>query len=291
MSALTPTLKTYFILTKPGIIFGNLVTAIAGFALASKGSLDFPLLLVTLAGLSLIIASACVFNNYIDRDLDEKMQRTKNRPLAKRLISTKNALVFATFLSLFGTILLALFTNLLTVVIALLGLSVYLFLYSSLKYHTSHATLIGSIAGATPPVVGYTAVSHTLDIGAFVLFAMIALWQMPHFFAIALYRLDDYAAASLPVLPIKRGVQATKIQMMSYIIAFIGASSLLTGFGYTKFPYLIVTSLLGFTWLWLCVKGFSCDNDQVWARKMFLFSLVVVVGVSIAIFWGNKYRI
>lgn len=276
-------LKSYLMLTKPGIIFGNAVTAIGGFALASRSHFDVPLFFAMLEGLCLIVAAGCVFNNYIDREKDEKMARTKNRALAKGLISPRNALLFGIALGLFGAYLLASFTNLATVSAALLGLLVYVFWYSFAKYRTVHGTLIGSIAGAIPPVVGYCAVTGRLDAAAVILFAIIVLWQMPHFYAIAIYRMQDYAAASIPVLPIVKGLRATKVQMILYIIAFITASAMLTALGYTGNGFLIVASLLGAAWLWLGIKGFKCASDKMWARKMFIFSLVVVMVQSIMI--------
>lgn len=276
-------LKNYIALTKPGIIFGNTVTAIGGFMLASKGNIDWMLFFATLLGLSLIIASACVFNNYIDRHLDEKMSRTKLRPLVTGVISRRNALIFGLILGLAGTAVLSFDTNALTVFLALFGLFVYVMVYSLSKPVTKYGTLIGSIAGAMPPVVGYCAVSNCFDLGAFIIFMIVALWQMPHFFAIAMYRLSDYEAASIPVLPIEEGIKATKIQMLFYIIFFILSTFALTYFGYTGYLYLSAAALLGFTWLYLSIKGFGAKNDTVWARKMFLFSLVTVMGLCLMI--------
>ena len=244
-------IKTYFMLTKPGIIFGNAITAAGGFILASKAQVDPWLFLATLMGLSLLIASACVFNNYIDRNIDKMMQRTKNRALVIGAISLKKAIVFAVFLGLFGILLLMLYTNLLTTIIALSGFFIYVILYSLSKYRSSYATVIGSISGGVPPVVGYCAVVDRFDIGACLLFMIVALWQMPHFFAIAMYRLDDYVAASIPVLPVKRGVYITKIHMLLYIIAFLIPVCMLTILGYTGYAYLIVVGLLGVSWLLL----------------------------------------
>jgi heme o synthase len=268
----------YYLLTKPGIILGNLITLAAGLLLASTGPLNFWLLFATLAGLAFIIASACVFNNYIDREVDKKMVRTQNRPMAKKLISGRNAILFALLLGFLGNIILLLYTNLLTLAIANFGFFVYVLLYSLWKGRTIFGTAIGSIAGAVPPVVGYCAVSDALDMGALILFAIMVLWQMPHFFSIAIYRIDDYAAASLPVLPVKKGMHTTKIHMLLYIIAFIFAAAMLTLFGYMGYTYLAIAALLGVTWLLLCLKGFKSSNDQLWARKMFRHSLLVVVG-------------
>jgi len=277
------TLYSYLMLTKPGIIFGNAITAISGFALASKGHFDLSLFLATLQGLCLIIAAGCVFNNYIDRTNDVKMARTRARALPQGLITPTNALCFGIALALLGTYLLATYTNPLALGAALLGLFVYVFWYSFAKYRTVHGTLIGSIAGATPPLVGYCAASNHLNGAALLLFALIVLWQMPHFYAIAIYRIQDYAKASIPVLPLVKGMRATKIQMLLYIVAFGVVSCLLPILGYTTYIFLAVATSLNVAWLLLSMKGFKCTNDQMWARKMFLFSLIVVTLQSIAI--------
>ncbi len=276
-------IRTYYLLTKPGIIMGNLITTVGGFALASRGHIDPWLFLATLTGLGLIIASACVFNNYIDREADRKMARTKHRALAKGLISGPKALFFALFMGLMGLLVLSFFTNFLAVLVAAIGFFIYVGLYSLWKYRTTYATLVGSIAGAIPPVVGYCAVSHTFDFGAALLFMILVFWQMPHFFAIALYRLNDYAAASIPVLPLQRGNYATKVQMLLYVIAFAIATLLLIAFGYTGVAYLISTLVLSAAWIYLSIQGFRTKNDQLWARQMFRLSLVIITILCIMI--------
>jgi heme o synthase len=276
-------LRLYYTLTKPGIVMGNAITAASGFILASKGNVLILPLFTMLMGLSFIMASACVFNNYIDRFVDEKMARTKNRALVRGLIPVKNALVFATFLGVFGTLILALSTNLLTVFVAIGGFIVYLALYSVCKYHTTLGTVIGSISGAVPPLAGYLAAANHFDAGSLILFFIVALWQMPHFFAIALYRLDEYLTASIPVLPAKKGAYITKIHMLLYIIAFTIAASMLTFFGYTGYFCLATACSLGLLWLWQCIKGFKCANDKLWGRQMFLNSLAVITLLSLAI--------
>ncbi len=277
------TARHYSLLTKPGIIFGNVVTTAGGFALASKGSFNLWLFLATLVGITLVIASACVFNNYIDRHADKKMSRTKNRPLVLGLISTKAALFFGVLLGLMGTACLFLFVNVLATALALAGFLVYVLFYSFSKYYSIHGTLIGSISGALPPLVGYCAASSQFDLAAIILFVTVALWQMPHFFAIGIFRLDDYKAAGIPILPIKRGMRATKIQMILYIIGFALSASLLTFFGYTGYGFLIVTALLSLCWLILAFQGLKAANDEIWARRMFKFSLIVILGVCFAI--------
>lgn len=286
-SGKTNMIKTYFSLTKPGIIMGNAITAAGGFALASQGPFDYRLFLATLIGLSFIIASACVLNNYIDSTIDKKMERTKNRALAKGLISAKKALIFAVFLGLFGILVLSAYDNLLAVLVAASGFSVYVLWYSFWKYRSSYATMIGSIAGAVPPVVGYCAVSSRFDGGALILFMIVALWQMPHFFAIAMYRLDDYINASIPVFPATNGMHATKIHMLIYIIAFIIATCMLTLFGFMGYVYLAIACVLGLSWLWLCIRGFTSCDDKLWARKMFILSLVVITVFCLTVIVGR----
>lgn len=273
----------YYLLTKPGIILGNLLTVGAGFLLASKGVINIWLFFATMMGLTFTMASACVFNNFIDRPIDEKMERTKNRALVTGLISGPNAIFFAVCLGIIGNVILVLYTNFLTVVVADVGFFVYVILYSLWKYRTIYATAIGSIAGAVPPVVGYCAASNRFDLGALILFTMMVLWQMPHFFSIAMLHFDDYSAAGIPVLPVKKGVLRTKIHMVVYILGFILAAVMLTLFHYTGYLYLTVVTSIGFLWFLLCVKGFSSDNDQLWGRHMFRLSLVLIIAMCFVI--------
>jgi protoheme IX farnesyltransferase len=249
----------------------------------SKGSFDAALFFATCVGLALVMASACVWNNYIDRDLDKKMSRTQNRPLVLGLIKERSAILFALFLGILGAAILHLATNKISLLIAAAGFFIYVVIYSLWKCRTLYATAIGSLAGAVPPLVGYTAVSQKLDLGAFLFFAIMVLWQMPHFFAIALSRLDDYTRAGIPVLPIKKGIFRTKIHILLYILGFIFATSLLTAFNYTGSLFLIAAGVSGLIWLWLALKGFQSDDVQLWGRQMFLASLWVITAVCLSI--------
>lgn len=271
----------YYLLTKPGIILGNLVTLAAGFFLASRGNVNIGLFLATLLGLTFIIASACVFNNYIDRHLDKKMKRTANRALVTGVISGRNAIFFGVLLEIIGNIILFYYTNLLTMFVAAVGFFVYVVIYSIWKSRTIYGTAIGSVAGAVPPVAGYCAVSNNFDLGALILFSMLVLWQMPHFFAIAAYHATDYTAAKIPVLPIIKGMFRAKVHMTLYIAAFILTAGLLTYFNYTGYVYLAVTLVIGLAWLALCLKGFKSDNDALWGKQMFQLSLVLITAISL----------
>lgn len=266
----------YYLLTKPKILLGNLVTVAAGFILGSGGNIHFMLFLYTLLGITFVMASACVFNNYIDCPLDKKMNRTKNRALVTGLITGPNALLFGTILGFLGLLILAVFTNLLTVAIAAIGFFVYVVLYSFWKGKTIYGTAIGSIAGAVPPVIGYCAASGRFDAAAIILFAMLILWQMPHFFAIALQHVEDYKRANIPALPVIKGALETKIRILLYIMAFIPLTMALTFFGYTGIIYLIVVPTVSIAWMILGIKGFKTTNDQKWGKQMFHFSLLVI---------------
>ncbi len=280
-------IKDYYRLTKPGIIYGNAITAIAGFLLASKGSVDIERLIAMLIGISLVVASACVFNNYLDRDIDALMARTKNRALVQGRISSASAIIYGAILGLLGIAILILHTNLLAAGIGFFGFIVYIVLYTPLKRTSVYGTIVGAMAGAVPPVAGYCAVTGQIDTAAILLFVIMTLWQMPHFFGIGVYRLKDYAAASIPILPVVYGVRRAKIHVVLYIIAFTMAALSLTYFGYTGYVYLGIMGLLCLTWLALAITGFGAQDDTKWGRRVFLFSLVMILAWSVLISFGR----
>ncbi|HSX28593.1 MAG TPA: heme o synthase [Candidatus Saccharimonadales bacterium] len=280
-------LKLYYQLTKPGIIYANVMTAAAGFLLAAKGHIDVGLLLATLAGTSLVIASACVYNNFIDRKIDRKMSRTKQRALVQGLISGPAALAYASLLGVIGFAFLVFLVNMRVAVIGLIGFVDYLALYGFSKRHSVYGTLVGSISGAAPIAAGYVAVTNRIDGGAMLLYLSMVLWQMPHFYAIAMYRLKDYAAAGIPVLPIAQGMRMARIQILAYIVAFVIATSLLTVFGYTGVIFLVVVAATGLGWLWVGIRQFKVLEEHMWGRKMFLRSLVVLLLFSAMLSIGS----
>lgn len=275
-------LNNYIQITKPGIVLGNLVSVAGGFFLASKNTISWMLFLDVAFAVSLIVASGCVFNNIIDRDIDRVMTRTRSRALANESISIHSSFIYASALGFIGLLLLHLKTNIVAVAVALVGFIIYVGLYSlHLKRNSVHGTLVGSIAGAAPPVIGYCAVSQQFDSGAALLLLLFSLWQMPHAFAIAIFRLKDYRAAAIPVLPVKRGIKTTKHQILFFTLAFILTNTSLTFTGYTGPWYLAITSMVGCYWLYLAWSGFTAKNDEKWARKIFSFSIVTVVTLSI----------
>ncbi|MDB5163756.1 MAG: Protoheme farnesyltransferase [Candidatus Saccharibacteria bacterium] len=279
--------KTYYALTKPGIIYGNLLTATAGFLLASAHGVQFGLLLATLAGTALVIAAGCVTNNFTDRELDKKMKRTSERALVLKTISATSALIYAGVLGIAGLTILALLTNWLVVLIGLIGFIDYVVFYALAKRTSEHGTLVGSISGATPILAGYVAASGRLDVGAWLVFLILAAWQMPHFYSIAMYRRDEYKAAGVPVLSVVKGMQVAKNQTLLYIVVFTVAASLLTVYGYTGYLYLTVVLALGVYWLAKGLKTYS-TNPAKWGRQMFLFSLVVLLVTCVMLSVGSR---
>lgn len=275
--------RLYYQLTKPGIIYGNLLTSFAGFFLASAGAVHLLLLVTTLVGISLVIAAACVFNNIIDQGIDTKMQRTQKRALVTGRISKKAALLYGAALGIIGFLVLVIMVNTVTFLLGIIAMLVYVVLYGWGKRKSVHGTLIGSISGALPPVAGYTAVRGSFDSGALLLFLILTLWQMPHFYAIATYRLQEYKKAGIPVLPVVKGIFATKIQILVYAIAFLIPLVALTYFGYTGWVYLVVMLSLGIFWVWKGVWGFWAKDASTWARKMFFLSLIIITAFSIII--------
>ncbi|WP_161866549.1 heme o synthase [Pseudomonas yangonensis] len=275
-------LKQYLNLAKPGIVFGNLISVTGGFFLASRGDANLALYFATALGVSLVIASGCVFNNYIDRDIDQKMERTRNRVLAQGLVSPVHAIVYACVLGVAGVAVLYAATNTLAVILVLMGFVVYVGLYSLwLKRGSVYGTLVGSLSGAAPPVVGYCAVSNEFDAGAAILLLIFSLWQMPHSYAIAIFRFNDYQAANIPVLPVIKGISAAKRQIVLYIAAFVVATLMLTLSGYAGYSYFVVAALSGAYWLWMGVSGYKAADDRVWARKLFTFSIISITMLSV----------
>ena len=269
--------QAYYRLTKPGIIYGNALMAIAGYFFGAAGSPSVTVFLPMLIGISAVIASACVYNNIIDRDIDAKMERTKERAMPTGRIPRVDALLFASFLLLVGLVLLVLGTNALTAFVALMGHLAYVVLYGYAKRKTVHGTLIGTLSGSTPPVIGYAAATGTLDVTALLLFVVLAAWQMPHFFAIAIFRRDDYRRANIPVLPVVSGVEATKRQIILYVVVFIISCVLLGLFSSLSLLSTLILVLLGAYWLLLCLNQVEDEPIELWAGRQFGWSLKLLL--------------
>lgn len=276
-------LKKYLQLTKPGVMLGNLLTTAAGFLLAANGNIDWKLFAATNLGTALVISSACVINNFLDQDIDAKMNRTKKRPIVTGDIPPFNALIFGISLGLAGTAVLAVYTHFLVVIIGIVGFVDYVWLYGALsKRRSIHGTLVGSVSGAIPILAGYVAATGTIDMGGAILFATLFLWQMPEFYSIAIYRRKEYATANVPVITVIKGVEHTKKLIIAYVVGFVFTSLTLSPLGYTGYTYFIVMSGLGAYWLLLSFKAFK-SNSENWARRMFRFSLIILLAFCLLI--------
>lgn len=266
---------------------GNAITMSGGYFLAA--SLDpYHFIvwqwLITLLGMALVIASGCVFNNFLDQDIDKLMERTQNRVIPRGELSGPVSLVYAGFLGLAGLLTLKLIANSLTVFIAIVGLVVYVIAYSLwLKRTSVYATLIGGIAGAVPPVVGYVALTNQIDLAAVSLFLILFFWQMPHSYAIAIFRLRDYQAAAIPVLPVVKDLRYTQIVMIIYSILFAVATLLPYFLGYKGWVYLIIVSVLAVIWLFKALAGFWSHDVTRWARRLFALSILHITLLCLAL--------
>jgi protoheme IX farnesyltransferase len=251
------------------------LTAIGGFFLAAQGSIHFGTLFALLVGMVGVIGAACVFNNYYDRDIDRRMVRTSKRATVQGTIRTPALMTYGLAMLLSGTAVLLAWTNLLTVSLGLLGFVSYVVWYTPAKHRTKYATLIGTVPGAIPPVAGYTAAVDHLDLACALLFVILVCWQMPHFYAIAIHRLDEYKAARVPVWPATNGVESTRQQMIFFMAAFVASCAALTVFGYSGYVFLVAMVLAGGYWAYVCITGWPTSNTTTWAKKVFLLSLPI----------------
>lgn len=259
---------------KPGIIFSNLITTFGGFWIASRWDIDWLLMVYTLIGTMLVMASGCVLNNYLDRDMDVKMKRTQNRVLPTGVMTPNMVLIYGIFLGVAGLCMLGLLVNTLAALLGLLGLFVYVWVYTAwLKRTSVWSTAVGAVSGAVPPVIGYAAVTGQLDMGALILFMILFLWQPPHFWALGIRRLEDYREAGYPLLPVVKGTRRTKISMMRYVVPLVPVSLLLYTYQYVGLFYLISSVVLGVAWVVLCARGFGAKDEMKWSRGVFLYSI------------------
>ena len=269
-------------LTKPRVLYANVLTTAAGFLLASAGNIDWLLFIAVCSGTTFVIGSACVLNNVLDRDIDERMARTRNRASVTGDVSVRSAATFSTLLAVAGFAILIAWVNWLVVVVGVAGFIFYVVLYGMLSKRMSmHGTLVGSISGATPVLAGYVAVTGSMDVAAVLAFLMMFFWQEPAFYSIAIYRRHEYANAGVPVITVARGVGFAKRQILIYTVLFVITSLLLYAFGYVGWVYLVVMAAAGAAWIGLGIGGLRTTNDDHWARRMFRLSLVVLLTLCV----------
>ena len=266
-------------LTKPRITTMVVLTAGIGLLLASGGEATLALVIHTLVGTGLVAAGSSALNQVLERDLDALMQRTAQRPLPSGRMHPDAALLFGVALSIVGLIELTVFVNLLTALLGTLALASYVFLYTPLKRVSSLATVIGAIPGAIPPLMGWTAVTNEIGLGAWVLFGILFLWQLPHFLAIAWMCRDDYARAGLPMLPVvEPDGRSTARQMVLWGAALLPVSLLPTVLGLTGITYFLGTLALGCFFLAVCV-AFALSFSTQAARRVLLVSVLYLPAV------------
>jgi protoheme IX farnesyltransferase len=275
-------LKAYYVLIKPGIVYSNVMTGLAGYLFASKFHVDWINLIGLLLGMSSVIASACVYNNYLDQGLDAKMKRTQKRALVTGLISNRSALTYATLLAFIGFSALLL-TNLLTWIIGLIAMISYVIVYGYVKRHSVFGTLVGTVPGAASIVAGYTAYTGHFDIKSLLLFFLLFSWQMAHFYAIATYRVKDYKAADVPVWSVIKGLDSTKLQIRLFIFVYVLAN-LAMSLDIKSYFYGVIMLIACLYWARAAfIDSMPRLSSDTWGKKVFLSSLIVILTMSVSL--------
>jgi protoheme IX farnesyltransferase len=246
--------RDFLELTKPKVSLLIVFTAIVGMILASPGFVPLPALLFGTLGIALASGSAASFNHVLDRRIDEQMARTRRRPLPTGHLQMNHAVVFAVLLGVTSMLILSLLVNLLTAALTFCSLIGYAIVYTMwLKRATPQNIVIGGAAGAAPPVLGWAAVTNTIDPQALLLFLIIFTWTPPHFWALAIARRDDYAKASIPMLPVTHGIPYTRLQIVLYTILLVLSTLLPYLCGMSGFIYLGVAVILNARFLYYVV--------------------------------------
>ena len=276
-------LKNYLELTKPKVVLMMLITAIIGMLLASKSLPSLYLIIISMIGIGLCASSAATINQIIDRNIDANMARTSNRPLPQGEITTFNASLFAFALMIVGTAILVSQVNTLTAVLTVASLIGYAFIYTVfLKRATPQNIVIGGLAGAAPPLLGWTSVTNSIDPNALLLVLIIFVWTPPHFWALAIYRKEDYARESIPMLPVTHGVRFTKLQIILYTVLLVLVSLL---------PYIVLMSGnvylfsalgLGLFYLYSSIKMYLTDDEE-YPMTSFKYSIYYIFLIFFAL--------
>jgi protoheme IX farnesyltransferase len=270
-------------LGKPRITGLVIITFIGGLWLAPGGSIATWRAIMTLVGTALLVAASNTFNMYLERDVDPLMERTRDRPLPRGALSPETALAFGTLLACAAVPLVFLGGNLLTGILGLFALGSYVAVYTPLKRHTGIALFIGAVPGALPPLMGWTAATGHLDAPGLALFAILFLWQIPHFLAIAIYRTADYARAGFKVLPLAISKRATRVTIVSFSIALVAATILLQPLQVAGPLYLGYAALFGAIFIGWAAAGFRRAAENRWARSLFFYSIVYLTLLMVAI--------
>jgi protoheme IX farnesyltransferase len=275
-------------LTKPRITLMVLITTVGGLFLARRAlegaaTVTTPILVWAVLGTTLIVAGANALNMYIEREIDGRMARTRRRPLPAGRMPARFALWFGVVLSSLAVPILAIGVNPLTALLAVLANVSYVLAYTPMKQRSHHALLVGAVPGAIPPLLGWTAATGRIDAAGVVLFAVLFLWQVPHFLAIALFRREDYARAGLVVMPNVTGNKDVKHAIVRWSLALGGASLLLYPLGVAHKGYFAIAAALGAGFFGVGCWGLREDAGRSWARSLFGLSIVYLLVLFVAV--------
>jgi protoheme IX farnesyltransferase len=270
-------------LAKPRITLMVVITAAGGLFLAHRAgrfeatSSVNATIFCTLLGLALIVSGANALNMYIERDIDRRMDRTKNRPLPAGRLTPRVALVFGVVTSAVAVPILAVGANALTALLAVIANLLYVLAYTPLKQHSHYALHVGAVPGAIPPLLGWTAATNHIDAAGAILFAILFLWQIPHFNAITLFRKADYARAGLVVMPNVVGELATRHSIIRWIFALVATSLLIVPLGLAGRGYLFAATALGAVFFTHGCYGLRAGTGTKWAKSLFGISILYLV--------------
>jgi heme o synthase len=271
--------RDYLALCKPKIVALIIFTAVVGMFLAVPGMVPLDALIFGTAGIGLAASSAAVINQLVDQRVDSIMMRTRQRPLPRGNLSTESAVMFALALCALSMLILVFLVNTLTAVLTLVSLVGYGFIYSMyLKRATPQNIVIGGASGAAPPVLGWTAVTGTLEPNALLLFLIIFAWTPPHFWALAIYRCEEYAKAAIPMLPVTHGVEFTRLHILLYTVILFLVSLLPFVFYMSGVMYLFGAVVLGGIFLYLAIR-MQFDHSNTLAMRTFSYSIVYLMAL------------
>lgn len=276
-------IKSYYLLCKPNVVYMMLICALVGMLLAEDTVSSISTILIALLGIALCSGSAAAINQVIDRKADAAMTRTDQRPLPQGELSAFHASCFAFVIGILGAVILFLFINTLTMILTLASLVGYAFIYTVyLKRATPQNIVIGGLAGAAPPLLGWASISNTIDPHALLLVLIIFVWTPPHFWALAIYRKDEYAKESIPMLPVTHGVAFTKLQIVLYTIILFIVSILPYIVLMSGGIYLVSAVILSSIFLYYSIKLYFSDDDAI-AMETFNFSIYYIFLIFVAL--------
>ena len=282
MTAVLSNWRGYLELTKPGVQALLFVSCASGMLIGSDFNPPIEAFFFGLIGISFLAASSAVINHFFDKQIDAKMARTSNRPLVMGDISDRAAITFSIMLYLSGALMLLLFTNVLTWILTTLTFIFYGFIYTRyLKFMTSQNIVIGGLAGAMPPLLGWTAITNSIDPNALLLVLIIMVWTPPHFWALAVYRVEDYTDADVPMLPVQKGVPFTKQHILLYTFLLLACTMLPYAVQMFGVVYLFSAIILGSIFLFYSFRLYKDETNES-AMSTFAYSIIYLAALFAA---------